>query len=277
MCLVLEVSENGYSNWRKRGKCQRKLKDEFLAERIEDAYHHSKGRYGSPRIHADLKDEGIYCGRKRVARLMQEKSLFARKKRRAGRTTNSNHPFPVAPNLLKRDFTADAPNTKWMADLTYIETQEGWLYLAGILDAYSRRIVGWSMSEHHDGELVKAALQMALFQQRPGPSLIHHSDRGSEYASNSYQMLLHGHAIQVSMSKKGDCYDNAMIESFWKTLKEECCGYAPFSSRDGAKVAIFEYIEVFYHRKRRHSSLGYISPSEYEKQEEHKKVPQLDK
>ena len=158
-----------------------------------------------------------------------------------------------------------------MADLTFIETREGWLYLAGIIDACSRKIVGWSMSEHHDAELVKAALRMTLLRRRPGAGLIHHSDRGSEYASTSYQMLLHEQNIQVSMSKKGDCYDNAMIESFWRTLKEECCGQIIFSSRNEAKAAIFEYIEVFYHRKRRHSSLEYLCPVDYEKQGRQKK------
>ena len=260
-----------------RGKSRHKQNDEFLAERIEDAYHENRGQYGSPRIHAELSAQGIHCGRKRVARLMREKELSARRKRRKARTTNSNHPFPVAPNLLEQDFTATAPNEKWMADLTFIETREGWLYLAGIIDAYSRKIVGWSMGEHHDAELVKAALHMALLQRRPEAGLIHHSDRGSEYASISYQMLLREHNIQASMSKKGDCYDNAMIESFWKTLKKECCGQNIFSQRSEAKAAIFEYIEVFYHRKRRHSSLSYMSPVEYEKQEEKKKVLCLDK
>jgi putative transposase len=277
MCQVLEVSENGYYNWRNRGESQRKWENKQLAERIEDAYHQNRGQYGSPRIHAELKAQVIYCGRKRVARLMQEKQLSARRKKRKARTTNSNHRFPLAPNLLEQDFTADAPNEKWMADLTFIETREGWLYLAGILDAYSRKIVGWSMSEHHDTELVKAALRMALLQRRPGAGLIHHSDRGSEYASTSYQTLLHEKNIQVSMSRKGDCYDNAMIESFWRTLKEECCGQSIFSSRNEAKLAIFEYIEVFYHRKRRHSSLEYLSPVDYEKQGEQKEVPSIKK
>jgi putative transposase len=277
MCHVLEVSENGYNNWRTRGKSQRKRDDELLAERIEDAYHQNRGHYGSPRIHAELKAQGIHCGRKRVARLMQEKQLNARKKKRKPRTTNSNHSFPVAPNLLARDFTADAPNKKWMSDFTFIETREGWLFLAGVLDAYSRKIVGWSMSEHHDAELVKDALYMALLQRQPGADLVHHSDRGSEYASTSYQMLLRENTIQVSMSKKGDCYDNAMIESFWATLKEECSGKTIFSSRNEAKIAIFEYIEVYYNRKRRHSSLGYMSPVHYEKQGEQRKVMSLDK
>jgi putative transposase len=266
----LEVSEKGYANWRKRGKSQRKRDDEFLTEYIEDAYYQNRGHYGSPRIHVELKTQGIHCARKRVARLMRDNQLSARKKRRKVRTTNSNHQFPVAPNLLEQDFTASAPNTKWLTDFTFIETREGWLYLAGVLDASSRKIVGWAMSEHHDAELVQEALHMALLQRQPGAGLVHHSDRGSEYASTSYQMLLREQNIQVSMSKKGDCYDNAMIESFWATVKEEGIGETIFSTRNEAKMVIFEYIEVYYNRKRRHSSLGYLSPAYYEKQGEKK-------
>jgi putative transposase len=277
MCQVLEVSENGYYHWRKRGKSQRKRDDDLLTERIEDAYHSHRGHYGSPRIHADLKAQGVHCGKKRVARLMQENQLSAVKKRRKVRTTNSNHLFPVASNLLKQDFTASAPNKKWVTDFTFIETREGWLFLAGVLDVYSRKIVGWSMSDRHDTEFVQAALSMALLQRQPGADLIHHSDRGSEYASISYQMMLYEQNIQVSMSKKGDCYDNAMIESFWATLKEECVEKTIFSSRSEAKTTIFEYIEVYYNRRRRHSSLGYMSPVEYEKQGEEQSECLLDK
>ncbi len=185
----------------------------MLTARIEDAYHQNRGHYGSPRIHMELKEQGIHCGRKRVARLMRENQLSATKKRRKIRTTNSNHLFPVASNLLKQDFTASAPNKKWVTDFTFIETREGWLFLAGVLDVYSRRIVGWSMSDRHDSEFVQAALSMALLQRQPGAGLVHHSDRGSEYASTSYQMMLCSQSIYASMSKKGDCYDNAMIES----------------------------------------------------------------
>lgn len=271
MCQVLEVSEKGYANWRKRGTSQRKRNDEIITARIEDAYYHHRGHYGSPRIHAELKEQGIHCGRRRVARLMQEKQLSARKKKRKVRTTDSTHQFPIASNLLKQDFTASAPNKKWMTDLTYIDTREGWLFLAGVLDAYSRKIVGWSMSENHDAELVKAALHMALLQRQPGADLVHHSDRGSEYASTGYQMMLREQNIQASMSKKGDCYDNAMIESFWATLKKECPGDTIFSTRNEAKTAIFEYIEVYYNRKRKHSSLKYLSPVQYEKQGEQRR------
>jgi putative transposase len=268
MCHVLEVSENGYYNWRKRGKSQRKQDDEQLTERIKDAYDDNRGVYGSPRIHAELKEQGIHCGRKRIARLMREKGISAGRKRQKARTTDSSHDSPIAPNLLSRDFTADAPNKKWLTDMTFIATREGWLYLAGVLDAYSRKLIGWAMGKEHDAELVKEALRMALIQRQPGAGLVHHSDRGSEYASKSYQGLLHQHNIQISMSRKGDCYDNAPMESFWGTLKEEGVGKVIFQSRKEAKTAIFDYIEVFYNRKRRHSSLGYLSPVDFEKQGE---------
>lgn len=266
MCSVLEVSENGYYNWQIRGKSQIKRDDEQLASRIEDAYHENRGVYGSPRIHAELKAQGFHCGRKRIVRLMRELNLSARRKRRQAKKTDSNHDSPIAPNLLERDFTADAPNEKWMTDMTFIATSEGWLYLAGVIDAYSRRLVGWAMGQEHDAELVKQALHMALVMRQPGAGLVHHSDRGSEYASKSYQEILHQYNIQISMSRKGDCYDNAMIESFWGTLKEECFGLEIFHTIKEAKTAVFEYIEVFYNRKRRHSSLGYLSPLDYEKQ-----------
>jgi putative transposase len=267
MCSVLEVSENGYFNWRKRGICKRKLDDMQLSVRIEDAFHDNRGIYGSPRIYAELKEQGIHCGRKRIVRLMQQQHLMAKRSRRKAHTTESTHSFPVAPNLLKRDFTADAPNQKWMTDMTFVATSEGWLYLAGVMDAFSRKLIGWAMGKEHDATLVKTALQMALVQRDPGAGLIHHSDRGSEYASQSYQEMLHQRGIQVSMSRKGDCYDNAMIESFWGTLKVEGIGQTMYQSREEAQVALFDYIEVFYNRKRKHSSLGYLSPVEYEKQE----------
>jgi putative transposase len=266
MCQALDVSENGYSNWRKRGKSKRKQEDEELTERIEEAYQQHGGKYGSPRIHASLKTQGIHCGRKRVARLMREKELYARRKRRKARTTNSQHAFPPAPNLLQRDFSADAPDKKWVADITFIETQEGWLYLSGVLETYSRKIVGWAMDQAHDATLVETALQMALVARQPAADLIHHSDRGSGYASHRYQALLQRYGIRARMSKTGDCYDNAMMESFWSTLKEEGCGNRRFATRREAKAAIFAYIEVYYNRRRIHSSLGYMSPVDYEKQ-----------
>ena len=197
MCHVLEISENGYYNWRRRGKSQRKRDDEQLTERIKDAYNDNRGVYGSPRIHIELKEQGIHCGRKRIARLMQEKNISAGRKRRKARTTDSCHELPIAPNRLLRDFTADAPNKKWLTDMTFIATREGWLYLAGVIDVYSRKIIGWAMGKEHDAELVKEALRMALIQRQPRAGLVHHSDRGSEYASKSYQDLLHQHNIQI--------------------------------------------------------------------------------
>lgn len=266
MCSVLEVSENGYYNWRKRGISQRKRDDEQLAERIEDAFKKNRGVYGSPRLHVELKEQGVRCGRKRIVRLMQALDICASRKRKKAHKTESNQKDPFAPNLLEQDFTADAPNKKWMTDMTFIETQEGWLYLAGVIDAYSRKVVGWAMGQNHDAELVKRALQMALIQRQPAADLVHHSDRGSEYTSKSYQKMLKEHGIQVSMSKKGDCYDNAVIESFWGTLKEECLGRNVYRTRKEAKTAVFDYIETFYNRKRKHSFLGYLSPDLYEKQ-----------
>ena len=267
MCYVLDVSEHGYFNWRKRGISRRKQDDRTIAKRIEDVFEEHKGRYGSPRIHAELKDQGMRCGRKRIVRIMHEKQISASRKRKSAKKTNSEHDFPLAPNVLKRDFTADAPNRKWMTDMTFIATKEGWLYLAGVLDGYSRKLVGWAMGKEHDTQLVKQALQMALARRQPEAGLVHHSDRGSEYASKSYQEMLQQRGILISMSRKGDCYDNALIESFWGTLKEECLKQEIYSTQKEAKGALFEYIEVYYNRKRRYFSLGYLSPVDYEKQE----------
>ena len=199
---------------------------------------------------------------------MREHHITARRKVRKARATDSDHSFPLAPNLLKRDFTAGAPNKKWVTDMTYIATREGWLYLAGVLDVYSRKVIGWAMGKEHDAALVKHALQMALSQRQPESDLVHHSDRGSEYASASYQEMLHQRGSAISMSRKGDCYDTAMMESFWGTLKEECVERELYQTQRDAKTAVFEYIEVFYNRKRKHSSLGYLSPSDYEQQGE---------
>ena len=221
MCQVLNVSESGYYAWCKREPSQRKREDEHLGKRIEDAYHDNRQVYGSPRLHAELKEQGVRCGRKRVARLMRERGISAKAKRRKMKTTDSQHNNPVAPNLLKRDFTADAPNTKWVADITGIGTAEGWLYLAAVVDIYSRYVVGWAMSKERDEQLVTKAVEMALTQRKPGAGLVHHSDRGSQYTSQGYLTLLQQYEIQVSMSRKGDCYDNALMESFFGTLKEQ--------------------------------------------------------
>jgi putative transposase len=264
MCEVLCVSESGYYAWRKRESSQRKREDEELGKRIEDAYSKNREVYGSPRIHAELKEQGVRCGRKRIARLMRERGINAKPKRRKMKTTDSQHNNPVAPNLLNRDFTADAPNTTWVADITGIQTLEGWLYLAAIVDIFSRLVVGWAMGKERDEQLVTKAGMMALEQRRPRAGLMHHSDRGSQYTSQGYLALLQGHGIQVSMSRKGDCYDNALMESFFGTFKEECVERQTYQTRAEARTSVFEYIEIFYNRQRKHSSLGYVSPATYE-------------
>jgi putative transposase len=264
MCQILEVSESGYYAWRKREPSERKRVDEELGRRIEDAYQKNRQVYGSPRIHAELKEQGVHCGMKRVARLMRERGISAKPRRRKMKTTDSDHNNPVAPNLLKRDFTADAANTKWVADITGIETGEGWLYLAAIVDIYSRLVVGWAMGKERDEQLITNAAVMALSRRRPGAGLLHHSDQGSQYTSQGYQKLLQEHGILISMSGRGDCYDNALMESFFGTFKEECVERQNFQTRAEARNAIFEYIEVFYNRQRKHSSLEYVSPATYE-------------
>ena len=215
-------------------------------------------------MHAELKEQGVHCGRKRVARLMRERGINAKPRRRKVKTTDSQHDNPIAPNLLKRDFTADAANTKWVADITGIGTAEGWLYLAAIVDIYSRLVVGWAMSKERDEELITKAAEMALSQRKPGAGLVHHSDRGSQYTSQGYLAVLKAAEVQVSMSRKGDCYDNALMESFFGTVKEECVEHQAYQTRAEARNAVFEYIEVFYNRQRIHSSLGYVSPVSYE-------------
>ena len=265
MCQVLEVSESGYYAWLKREPSERERVDKELGERIEDAYQQNRQVYGSPRIHAELKEQGVRCGKKRIARLMRERGINAKSKRRKMRTTDSRHDNPVAPNVLARNFSADAPNTKWVSDITGIETLEGWLYLAAIVDIYSRFVVGWSMGKERDEELITNAALMALARRHPGAGLLHHSDRGSQYTSAGYQALLKQHGIEISMSRKGDCYDNALMESFFGTLKEECVERQKFQTRAEARKVVFEYLEVFYNRQRKHSSLGYVSPTTYEK------------
>lgn len=264
MCRVLAVSRSGYYAWRKRGPSARKMADKVLLALIRLHHKKSRGSYGSPRIHEALHEEGVHCGRKRVARLMREAGLRARQKRSYKVTTQSNHNLPVAPNLLDQDFTVEQPNETWLSDITYIATAEGWLYLAVVLDLYSRQIVGWSMQPTLARQLPLAALRMALQQRRPTAGWLHHSDQGSQYASADYQQLLADHRARVSMSRRGNCYDNAPVESFFSTLKTECVQNVVFQTREQAKAALFDYIEVFYNRRRLHSSLGYLSPTEYE-------------
>ena len=264
MCRALEVSESGYHAWTKREVSQRAQEDQMLAEQIEHIFQANRGVYGSPRIHAELQEQGRRCGRKRIARLMQERGISAQRKRRRVRTTDSNHSNPVAPNLLNREFTASAPNTKWVTDITAIETAEGDLYLAGVVDIYSRMAVGWAMGNQRDEQLVTDALMMAVVRRRPQPGWLHHSDRGSQYTSQGYRALLKSYGVEGSMSKKADCYDNALMESFFGTVKEECVYRHTFRTRSEARQTIFEYLEVFYNRTRRHSALGQVSPVIYE-------------
>lgn len=263
MCQVLQVSTSGFYAWRKRPKSQREQTNEALVDEIRRFHQRSRQTYGSPRIHADLRAMGWRVNRKRVARLMRRHGLRARCKQRFQTTTHRSPRHPVAPNLVAQDFRATRMNATWLADITYIDTHEGWLYLAAILDVYSRQIVGWSMSERLQETLVEDALHMALGRRCLTSDLIHHSDQGSQYTSAAYRTVLQANGIQVSMSGAGNCYDNAMMESFFATLKTECV-FERFATRFLARQTIFEYIEVWYNRLRRHSALDYLSPLQFE-------------
>lgn len=266
MCRVLGVSRSGYYAWRKRPTSPRKMADRALSQQIKQIHHQSRQTYGSPRIQAELAENGVNCGHKRIARLMHDEELFAKQSRKFRvTTTDSAHNYPIAPNLLDQDFSASRANEKWLTDITYIPTAEGWLYLAVVLDLYSRRIVGWAMSDRLERHLVIAALHMAVKMRQPPPGLLHHSDRGSQYASDDYQALLTQHQMRCSMSRTGNCYDNAPTESFFGTLKTELVHHCQYQTKAEAKTDIFEYIEVFYNRFRRHSALGYQSPVNFEK------------
>jgi transposase InsO family protein len=265
MCSTLEVSRSGYYAWRDRPPSARARANENLRCRIR-AIHEGSGRtYGSPRIADELRDEGIACGEHRVARLMRQEGLKARWKPRFRVTTRSEHRHPTSPNVLDRAFEAERPDTRWVGDITYIPTFEGWLYLAVLLDLHSRRVVGWATSDSLSKQLAIDALQMALGQRDVSPGLIHHTDRGSQYASNAYQRLLERQRFTGSMSRKGNCYDNAVAESFFATLKKELVHRTRFRTRAEARSRLFEYIELFYNSKRRHSALGNLSPAEYER------------
>lgn len=264
MCRVLNVSASGYYAWRRRRPSRRAEANAALVEQIRDIHRASRRTYGSPRVHAALRRRGLACGRNRVARLMRREGLVGRSpRRRCPRTTQSAPGNPVAPNVLAQDFTAERPDQKWVADITYVDTAEGWLYLAPVLDLFSRKVVGWSMSTHLYSSLVEDALHMAVTRRRPAPGLLHHSDRGTQYTSAAYQQQLADLQCQVSMSRTGNCYDNAVMESFFSTLKSECLT-GQFQTRAQARTAIFEFIEVWYNRHRLHSSLGYLSPEEFE-------------
>jgi putative transposase len=264
MCHVLDVSRSAYYAWRKQPKRPRELINDQLLTRIRDVFTQHKGLYGSPRITEELQDQGIRCNHKRVARLMHLHSIVAKTHKRFKVTTHSRHGLPVAPNVLDRNFAADSPNRVWVSDITYIRTKQGWLYLAAILDVYSRHIVGWSMRADLTEKLVLEALNQATGRRSYSPGLIFHSDRGSQYASAEVRALLTDLKFTQSMCGKGNCYDNAMMESFFHTLKTELVHFETYHTRAEAKMDIFSYIEAYYNRVRRHSSLGYLSPLKFE-------------
>jgi putative transposase len=264
MCRVLDVSKGGFYNWLKRPPSAREQEDGKIAERIVGLYHQHKGRYGSPRIHQQLQDEGIHVGRKRVIRLMKQAQLAAHHTTHRIVTTHADPAATPAENMLDRAFEAQRPNEKWVADVTYVATEVGWMYLAALMDLYSRRIVGWAMGAHQDETLVERALAMAVTHRKPPQGLLHHSDRGCQYTSQAYQAFLKDHGIRVSMSRKGNCWENAVMERFFGTLKRECTSRVRLATHEEARTALFEYIEVYYNRVRKHSTLGYLSPVQFE-------------
>jgi len=264
MCQVLGVSKSGYYAAKKRRSSARAVEDVRLGIEVAVAHKRSRGIYGSPRVHLELRAQGVRIGKKRVERLMRERSLRGRRKRRFVHTTDSHHDDPIAPNILEREFHASAPNKAWVGDVTYIPTAKGWMYLAVLLDLFSRRIVGWATSEANDTALARAALDRALRTRRPPRGLIHHTDRGSPYASEEYRACLAAAGIVASMSRSGDCYDNAVAESFFSSLKSEWVDHEDYGASAAAHASIGDYIERFYNPTRRHSHLGYISPVEFE-------------
>ena len=266
ICRALSIEKSAYYAYKRRPASARAQENEILRDAIKAAYKASFGTYGSPRITDTLKDEGYACSENRVARIMRESAIVAVTSRKFKVTTDSDHSLPVAPNLLNRQFSADAPNKVWLSDITYIYTQEKWQYLATIMDSYNREIVGWSLGDSLEAELVINAFKKAALKRKIEPGLIFHSDRGSQYASYDFKDLLDKYQIQQSMSRKGDCYDNAMMESFFKTLKTELIyPYPYFKTAKEARVSIFYYIEVFYNRVRKHSALNNMAPIQYQK------------
>jgi transposase InsO family protein len=264
MARVLEVSTSGYYSWRRREVSRRSEANRKLLVQIKAIHAESDATYGSPRIHRELQARGIRCGENRVARLMRLHQVRPKQVRRYKATTDSGHGLPVAENHLDRQLDPEKPNEAWAADITFVWTREGWLYLAVVMDLFSRRIIGWSMQSRLKRELVIDALKMATGSRYIGSSLLCHSDQGSQYASGDYQALLAGASIVCSMSRKGDCWDNAPVESFFATLKRERVYHRRYETREEARTDLFQYVEVWYNRKRRHSSLGYLSPADYE-------------
>lgn len=265
LCRVLQVQRSGYYAWLDRDESARAKDDLVLAVEVSAIFAKFKKRYGSPRIYHELRNRGRCVCRHRIARLMRERGLRARSRRKFVRTTHSNPGLPTPSNVLERNFSPEAPDKVWAGDVTYLPTREGWLYLAVLLDLYSRRVIGWAMSERNDEALTLAALQMALDQRQPGPGLVHHTDRGTTYASGTYQDVLAKHGIVCSMSRKGNCWDNAVVESFFSSLDIECENGDMFPSKPAARREVADYILSFYNPTRLHSTLGYMSPMEYER------------
>ncbi len=265
MCQVLDVSRSGYYAWHERPPSRRVQRQAELVAQIRQVHTASRRNYGSPRVWFELAAQGVRCSQNTVAKLMREAGIRSKTKRRfVVRTTDSRHGHPVAENRLDRQFEQPLPNQAWAADITYIPTAEGWLYLAAVIDLCSRKIVGWSTADHLRAELVCEALEMAITHREPVGDLLHHSDRGVQYACDAYQGLLARHGMIASMSRRGNCYDNAVIESFFGTLKTELIHHETYATRAEAQLALFDYIEVYYNRQRRHSKLGYMTPAEFE-------------
>ena len=265
LCRVFGVSVSGYYAWKDRPESRRAMENRRLLEEIRDIHTGKRRCYGSPRVYEELFARGITCGLKRVARVMRENGIVSISKRKFKQTTDSRHDYPIAPNLLDRDFDVLRPNEVFVSDITYIATDEGWLYLATVMDLCLRRIVGWSMDNRMTKDLVIDALDMAVKNRWPSPGVLHHSDRGSQYASDEYQARLKKYGMICSMSRKGNCWDNAAMESFYRSLKVECVYLNKYKTREEARRDIFMYIEMFYNCVRRHSYLGYLSPVEYER------------
>ena len=265
MCRVLSVSRAGFYAWRDRPRSLRQTRRVALIESIRRTHAECRGVYGSPRLTVELNARGIGVCENTVAKTMRQAGVTAKRPRRfVPKTTDACHRRPVAENLLDRRFTSALPDQKWAADITDVPTAQGWLYLAGVIDLCSRKVVGWAMAWHMKTELIADALEMALKNRSPSPGLLHHSDRGSQYASSEYRQILQAHGLVCSMSRRGDCYDNAAMESFWSTLKRECVDDQAYATHEEAMASVFEYIEVFYNRTRRHSALGYQSPDAFE-------------
>jgi putative transposase len=265
LCRTLGVSPSGYYAWRDRGPSEHDLADRDLAVRVREAHDRGRGTYGSPRIHAELREAGHRVGRKRVARLMRKQGLAGVRRRRYVTTTVADRAAAPAPDLVERDFGAPGPDRLWVADITYLPTRAGYCYLAVITDAWSRRVVGWSMATGLHTRLITAALDMALARRNPGPGLVHHSDRGCQYTSYAFRQRLREAGIAASMGSRGDCYDNAMAESFFASLETELLDRTTFRPRADARLAVFDYIEAFYNPRRRHSALDYLSPADFER------------